>query len=151
MAGNPLLLSNATQPTNTATPTPTAANGLKPPTNIGKLYEQEWADYKKRFQPLEDLRIGLMSDASNKQERDAAEGDVNTAYSQAPQQYQRLLMGYGIKPTSQQLQSQTRKLNTQQGLDRVTAYNRTGIAQEDRFYGSLSSFGGGASALSGTI
>lgn len=120
---------------------PSSPHQVSADSTLATLYTQKWEDYVRQFEPEENAQIGLMSNSANEAEKRQGQQAVGASYSRAPQDYRLQSLGYGQGVTPQAMQSFTQRANTQQGLDKVTSYNRTVQGQQDRFYGSLTGFG----------
>lgn len=89
------------------------------------IARSQWQDYKKRFQPLENILLGY---ANNRQGyiADAQKGAldrVNQAYSGGEAQIQRRMQSFGLQITPEMQQRISKRLGYQKGLAQVQASN----------------------------
>jgi len=107
-----------------------------------QIAREQWADYKERFQPIENVLLGYANNPQQyKQEaKDAALGRVGDVYNRAPEQIERRMTAYGLQVTPQDRGRIQQKTNYQRGLASVQAANMTDRLSEDQLKGII---GGG--------
>lgn len=108
---------------------PTTASGMR-----ARIAREQWADYKQRFQPIENT---LLYDASNpKQYADKNRGlaldRVNKVYSQGVPQTERRLESYGLEITPEMQNRIAKRLNYDKGLSQVQAANMSDRLSKDQ-------------------
>jgi hypothetical protein len=101
------------------------------------IAREEWADYKKRFQPIENQLLGYVknSDQFIKGEQDKALGSVNDQFSRAPDQIARREASYGLQMTPEMQQNTQQRLQQSQSLSQVQALNTSGRLAKDQLLG----------------
>lgn len=102
-----------------------------------KLIKEQWDDYKKRFQPVEDQLINDVSGTKyhtkyNQEGLDNAQGLVNTAYGAAKDMQERDQQRIGISYTPQQQQAMDSTMNIDQSRSLDNATNNARQADIDR-------------------
>lgn len=108
------------------------ASGLR-----AKIAREQWADYKQRFVPIEDM---LLSKAKNpevfkEENRGLALGRVNAAYDRAPDQIERRMNSYGLSVTPEMEERIARQLGYDRTLANVQAANVSDRLSEDQLQG----------------
>lgn len=99
-----------------------------------QIAREQWADYKKRFQPIENVLLGY---ANNRQEfasknKEQAVGRVESQYGRAQPQIERRLSSYGLQITPEMQQRIAKRLNYDKGLARVQAANVSNRLSKDQ-------------------
>lgn len=109
-----------------------------------KIAREQWADYKTRFQPLEDKLLNFASNKENninKARADAA-GRVETMYGGAQGQTERRLQSYGLQITPEVQGRISKRLGLDKSLANVQAQNMAARDTENQMSGIV---GGGLS------
>lgn len=108
------------------------------------LYREQWADYLKRFAPLEtDLRDQVMSGARMDNALSRADQAVTTQFGVAKGNLARQREGLGLSPTMSA--AEQRRFDIGQGLARANTLNTTRQAVEDSNMQIIAGVGGRAS------
>lgn len=107
-----------------------------------QIAREQWADYKKRFQPLENNLLGI---ANNRQayidkNRTESVGLVDKAYAGAEDQIGRRMNSYGLQVTPEMHDRIARTLGINKSLSEVQAANMSDRLSKDQVQGIV---GGG--------
>lgn len=106
--------------------------GLVPPEASTKasdtrayIARSQWADYKKRFQPLENVLLGYASNPQQFKQQNLAraQAGVNDAFAGAQGLQERRLQSYGVQLTPEIQQRIASRLGQQKALSQVGAAN----------------------------
>ena len=113
------------------------------------LARQEWADYQRRFQPLEDRLIDSVMSTQMLDERLEAIGTNNETARQVAQMnadvYRRR---YGIEQDSAAIQMNNQRMDRQSALSLANAMNQTRTHIYDR---NMQVLAGGSGAIRSTV
>ncbi len=97
------------------------------------LTRSQWADYIRRFVPVENRLISYALSPEVVEANMAAAGEyAEQAYAQAPQMMERQMRGFGLQLTPDQQQAYDRQMNVSKGLATTQAMNAARDASGDR-------------------
>ena len=113
----------------------TGASGLR-----AQIAREQWADYKKRFQPIENRLLGYAKDpkAFAEKNKGLALERVQGAYDRAGPQTERRLESYGLQITPEMQDRIAKRLNYDRGLSQVQASNMSDRLSKDQTQGIIS-------------
>ena len=105
-----------------------------------QIAREQWADYKKRFQPLENILIGYANDPKGFRDknRGLAVDRVNNAYGRGQAQIERRLSANGLQVTPEMQDRIAKKLNYDRALSTVQASNVSDRLSSDQLQGIVS-------------
>lgn len=101
-----------------------------------RIAREQWADYKQRFQPIENKLIGYAQNPKTLTDPLKAEatGRINSQYGMAPQQIERRMESYGLQVTPEMQNRIAKRLNYDKGLAQVQADNQINRFGENQLY-----------------